>query len=212
VSAPARAPRSRRGTPPSRRTAPATRARPTRTSGSGAARPKATGWSQARLVGGRAPQAVTRTGPRRAPFVLLIAGLLIGGLCALLALNTAAAAQELRRQSLTQSNADASDNVQQLKAELAAKQAPDALGRAAAALGMVPAEHPAFLRVLPSGTVKVMGSALPASAAPVPTPSAPASHHTTTAQPTPAGHRTPSPTPTPSKPTSPVPSPTGGAR
>jgi hypothetical protein len=102
------------------------------------------------------------------PFVLLIAGLLIGGLCALLALNTAAAAAELRRQSLTQSNAASADDVQQLKAELAAKQAPGALASAAAGLGMVPADHPAFLRILPNGTVKVMGSPQAATAPPLP--------------------------------------------
>jgi hypothetical protein len=117
------------------------------------------------------------------PFVLLIAGLLIGGLCALLALNTAAAAQELRRQSLTQANADASDNVQQLKAQLAARQAPGALGNAAAALGMVPADHPAFLRILPNGRVQVMGSPQPATAAPLPPAPSPTPTHST-----PAGH------------------------
>jgi len=169
-------------------------------------------------VAAKAPQAVTRTGPRRAPFVLLIAGLLIGGLCALLALNTAAAAQELRRQSLTQANADSSDDVQQLKAQLAARQAPGALGSAAAALGMVPADHPAFLRILPNGTVKVMGSPQPATAAaPPPSPT-----------PTPTPPPTPTPTPTHSKPNQhastpakkpttppakkPTPTPTGGHR
>jgi hypothetical protein len=120
------------------------------------------------------------------PFVLLIAGLLIGGLCALLALNTAAAAAELRRQSLTQSNAAAADDVQQLKADLAAKQAPGALASAAAGLGMVPADHPAFLRILPNGTVKVMGSPQAATAAPPPVQ-------------TPAPKPTPKPTHKPAK-------------
>jgi hypothetical protein len=101
---------------------------------------------------------------------LLITGLLLGGLCALLALNTAAAAQELRRQALTQSNADAADDVQQLEAQLAARQAPAALGRAATALGMVPADHAAFLRVLPGGRVQVIGSPQPAAVTPSPAP------------------------------------------
>ncbi|HEY3631084.1 MAG TPA: hypothetical protein VGL21_09310 [Jatrophihabitantaceae bacterium] len=137
----------------------------------GIGRARATGWSQTRLVTARptaASASATRTGPRRMPFVLLIAGLLIGGLCALLALNTAAAAAELRRQSLTQSNAASADDVQQLKAELAAKQAPGALASAAAGLGMVPADHPAFLRILPNGTVKVMRSPQAATAPPLP--------------------------------------------
>jgi len=222
VSAPARAPHPRRSAPPARRSAPTTRSRPYGSAGGaagaaarGATRSSATGWSRTRLVTSKGPQPATRTGPRRAPFVLLIAGLLVGGLCALLALNTAAAAQELRRQSLTQSNADSSDDVQQLKAELAAKQAPDTLGRAAAALGMVPANHPAFLRVLPDGTVKVMGSPQPATPAPVPTPSAPTPHNTatsTTPAKKPTGHTTPATKPTtaahstkpPAKPTQPA--------
>ncbi|HZE50455.1 MAG TPA: hypothetical protein VE074_12885 [Jatrophihabitantaceae bacterium] len=197
MSAPARVPSTRRAAP----------ARPVRSTPS---RSTATGWSQTRLVAAKAPQAVTRTGPRRAPFVLLIAGLLIGGLCALLALNTAAAAQELRRQSLTQANADSSDDVQQLKAQLAARQAPGALGSAAAALGMVPADHPAFLRILPNGTVKVMGSPQPATAAapppsptptPTPTHSKPNQHASTPAK---------KPTTPPAK--KPTPTPTGGHR
>jgi len=146
---------------------------PTRT----APRARASGWSQTRLVTSRPVPSATRTGPRRMPFALLIAGLLIGGLCALLALNTAAAAAELRRQSLTQSNAASADDVQQLKADLAARQAPGALASAAGALGMVPADHPAFLRILPNGKVQVMGSPQAATAAPPPVTPVPASTH-----------------------------------
>ncbi len=126
--------------------------------------PKSTGWTRPRLVASRAPQAVARTGPRRAPFVLLVAGLLIGGMCSLLALNTAAAAEELRRNALSQSNANLSDDVQQLQAELAARQAPASLASAAAKLGMVPAGNPAFLSIQPDGSVKVLGEPQPAAA------------------------------------------------
>lgn len=127
--------------------------------------PKSTRWSRPKLVASRVPQAVARTGPRRAPFVLLVAGLLIGGMCSLVALNTAAAAEELRRNSLSQSNADLSDDVQQLQAELAARQAPAALASDAAKLGMVPAGNPAFLSIQPDGSVKVLGEPQPATAA-----------------------------------------------
>jgi hypothetical protein len=139
------------------------------------------------------------------PFVLLIAALLIGGLCALLALNTAAAAAELRRQSLIQANGDAADSVQQLRAELAARQAPAALSSAAAALGMVPADHPAFLRIQPNGGVVVVGSPRPATPSARPAP-APAS--TPTRRPTPERDRALRPTTAPRKPT-PTSTPTG---
>lgn len=168
-----------------------------------AGRSRAAGWSQTRLVtsrpAARAARAV-RTGPRRMPFVLLIAGLLIGGMCALLALNTAAAAAELRRQSLTESNAASADDVQQLKADLAARQAPGALASAAAGLGMVPANHPAFLRILPGGTVKVMGSPQPAAAAAVSNPKpTPTPTHTPTSTPTPTHKPTQQPTQQPTR-------------
>jgi hypothetical protein len=141
------------------------------------------------------------------PFVLLIAALLIGGLCALLALNTAAAAAELRRQSLIQANGDAANGVQQLKAELAARRAPAALSSAAAALGMVPADHPAFLRIQPNGVV-VVGSPRPATSATKATPT-PAS--TPTRRPTPEPNRVPRPTTAPRKPTA-TPTPIGRHR
>jgi hypothetical protein len=85
-----------------------------------ATRPRATAWTRPRLVASGPSHVAARTGPRRLPFILLIAGLLVGGLCGLLALNTAAAAAELRRQSLAQANANAADDVQQLQGELAA--------------------------------------------------------------------------------------------
>lgn len=123
------------------------------------------GWSSTRLVGAHAPM---RTGPRRAPFLLLVAGLLVGGLCALLALNTAAAADELRRHAIAQANAGLADDVQQLQAELDAHQAPAALASAAGRLGMVPAGDPAFLSLQPDGKAKVLGNPQPASAPPPP--------------------------------------------
>lgn len=146
--------------------------------------------------------------PRRMPFILLIAALLVGGLCALLALNTAAAAAELRRQSLIQANGNAADSVQQLKAELAAREAPAALSTAAAALGMVPADHPAFLRIQPNGGVTVVGSAAPAAPTPRPTRT-PAS--TPARAPTPNRNAAPRPTTGPRKPTA-TPTPTGRRR
>ncbi|HEX4726356.1 MAG TPA: hypothetical protein VH298_01070, partial [Jatrophihabitans sp.] len=57
---------------------------------------------------------------RRLPLPVLLGGMLLAGLCGLLALNTASAAQELTQRSLTDSNASASDVQQQLVRDLAA--------------------------------------------------------------------------------------------
>src|SRR6266498_821861 len=114
MSAPARVgdgSAARRAAPARPRAVPARpRAAPARPHPAKRQHPKSTGWTRPRLVASRAPQAVVRTGPRRAPFVLLVAGLLIVGMCSLLALNTAAAAEELRRNALSQSNTDLSDD------------------------------------------------------------------------------------------------------
>ncbi len=118
---------------------------------------------------------------RRLPLPVLLALMLVAGLCALLALNTASAAQELRQRALTDSNAELSDSAQQLTRDLAAEQAPGALASAAAAQGLVPNPNPAFLRLNADGSVTVLGSPAPASLAPPlvsappsPPPSAPA--------------------------------------
>ncbi|MDP9116837.1 MAG: cell division protein FtsL [Actinomycetota bacterium] len=109
-------------------------------------------------------------GPRRAPrvpFALLVAGLVLGCLCALLALNTASAANELSRHNLAIKDADVAAQVQQLQNEVAASAAPGALGQAAAALGMVPGLSPAFLQVGADGRVRLLGSPAPVSGVPV---------------------------------------------
>ncbi len=105
---------------------------------------------------------------RRAPFVLLVLGLLGGGLAALLVLNTAAAAAEVRQRNLAAGNATTQDEVQQLQLDIANKQAPGALASAATKLGMIPNGNPAFLAVRPDGTVVVLGSPVPAAVAVIP--------------------------------------------
>jgi hypothetical protein len=153
----------------------------------------------------------------RVPFALLVLGLLVGGLVALLALNTASAANELQRHDLAAKDASIAANLEQLNNEVAASQAPGNLARIAAQLGMVPAGNPAFLQIDPNGTVRVLGSPGPATAPPVQAPSTPhpkkkpkstssatstgpkstgtASAGHTSTRPTP--HSTPTPTPTP---------------
>lgn len=109
---------------------------------------------------------------RRLPLAVLLAIMLVGGLCALLALNTASAAQELKQRSLNDSNAALSDLEQQLMRDLAAKQAPASLAAAAAAQGLVPNPNPAFLRLNADGSVTVLGLPAAASLALPPAPAA----------------------------------------
>jgi hypothetical protein len=109
-------------------------------------------------------------GPRWAPFIVLICGLLTGGLCVLVVLNTASAAAELRRHDVTAANAGLAEDVEQLRSKLAANEAPDALAAAAAKLGMVPNGTPGFLTIRPDGKASVLGSPSPAVPAAVPVP------------------------------------------
>jgi len=139
-------------------------------------------------------------GPRRTPFVLLVLGLIGTGLFALLGINTAAAADEVRQRELNTSNADTLDQAQQLKIDIADKQAPAALASVARALGMVPNPNPAFLLVRSDGAVTVVGSPARASGKPVPVPArSPASTPSgTSAAGSPSGAATtPIATPTP---------------
>jgi hypothetical protein len=99
--------------------------------------------------------------------------MLVGGLCALLALNTASAAQELRLRGITDDNAVTSDSEQQLLRDIAAKGAPAALASAAAQFGLVPNPNPAFLRINRDGSVSVLGSPMPATVPPPPPQPAP---------------------------------------
>jgi len=118
--------------------------------------------------GKRAPGA----GRKRLPLPVVLGLMLVAGLCALLALNTASAAQEITQRHLSDSNGAASDTEQQLLRDLAAKQAPGSLASAASALGLVANPNPAFLRINPDGSVTILGSPTPASKPPVPTPTA----------------------------------------
>jgi outer membrane biosynthesis protein TonB len=107
---------------------------------------------------------------RRAPFVLLVTGLVGGGLALLLGLNTLSAANELRRHRIADQDAAVAAQLPGLRNEVAASAAPAEVARAAEALGMVPADNPAFLVVGPDGKVRVMGKPGPASAPPLPVP------------------------------------------
>ena len=139
-----------------------------------------------------ARQAAQRTAKApRVPFALLVTALVVGGLALLLALNTASAANELRRHDLATQDAAVAARVQELRIEVAASAAPGNLAAVATQLGMVPAGHPAFLVVGADGKVRLMGRPKPVSAAPVPIPPAP--HKKKAAKPSPSATRTATP-------------------
>lgn len=118
-------------------------------------------------AGGRPARAARRHAPRHAPrlpFAALVTLLLLGGLGLLLALNTASAANELRRHGLAARDSDIAATLEQLRNQNAASAAPANLADAAGALGMVPANKPAFVVVGPDGSVRVLGKAGPANA------------------------------------------------
>ncbi|MBN9620390.1 MAG: hypothetical protein J0H43_11765, partial [Actinobacteria bacterium] len=144
-------------------------------------------------------------------FALLVTALVLGGMGLLLLLNTASAANELKRHDLAAQDASIAAQVQALQNQVAASAAPGNLAAAAAALGMVPAANPAFLVVEPNGSVRVLGSPAPASGNPVALPAAPASpsptpHKSTTPSKSASGHSSKSPSRSssshPAKPTS----------
>ena len=122
-----------------------------------------------RMSGKRAPGGRSK----RLPLPVLLGLMFVGGLCALLALNTASAALEIQQRHISDTNASTSDTEQQLLRDLAAKQAPGSLAGAAASLGLVANPNPAFLRINPDGSVTVLGSPTPATVPPPPpTPTA----------------------------------------
>jgi hypothetical protein len=107
-----------------------------------------------------APPAVDRG---RTAFVVLCLGLLVGGLLAVLLLNTAMAQGSFALHDLQRTSGELGDEQQSLAQDIAVQAAPPQLAAKATALGMVPAGTAAFLR-LSDG--KVLGVATAAQAAP----------------------------------------------
>jgi hypothetical protein len=152
--------------------------------------------SSARAARSRATEPRHATRPPRTPFVLLVLGLIVGGMCALLALNTASAANELSRHDLAARDESVAARVADLENQVAASAAPANLANAAGRLGMVPAGNPAFLVIGKDGKVHVLGSPAPATGAPVyVAPRSSATHPTrTTRKPRPKATKTRTPT------------------
>lgn len=99
----------------------------------------------------------------RAAFVALVVGVLAVGLVGLLLLTTAMQQRAFALFDMQNEIATLRLERQTLTAELAAREAPDALATTAARLGMVPNESPAFLD-LESGNLR--GELVPAAAPP----------------------------------------------
>lgn len=112
------------------------------------------------------PRAAMR--PPRAPFVLLVGGLLVGGLAGLLALNTTLAQGAFTLQDLQQRSSALQDQEQTLAQNVAIDDTPQRLAARATALGMVPSVNPVFIRVSDGA---ILGRPEPGKAAPKPAPS-----------------------------------------
>src|SRR3954454_13856875 len=124
-------------------------------------------------VAGRAP---------KAPFVVLVAALLVGGLVGVLALHTALAEDSFRLHDLQARSAALADQEHALEQQGAADASALALTRRAEALGMVRSENPAFIR-LSDG--RILGKPKAGVAPPPPAP---------TAAPSPGSSASPAPT------------------
>ncbi|WP_375487119.1 hypothetical protein [uncultured Jatrophihabitans sp.] len=125
----------------------------------------------------RQPGARRATRAPRVPFALLVTALILGGLVLLLGLNTASAANELKRRDLAARDQRVAAQVQQLRNQVALSAAPGNLARAAAELGMVPAGNPAFIVLGPDGSAKVLGKAKAVVGVPQPIAPAPTTPH-----------------------------------
>lgn len=83
----------------------------------------------------------------RAPFVLLVVGLLSGALVSLLLLNTILAQDAFTLTELQRDNKQLTQRQQALEEEIARQDSPEVLASRARALGMVPATTPRFVHV-----------------------------------------------------------------
>jgi hypothetical protein len=111
-----------------------------------------------------------RTARRRAPFVVLLVGLLVATTVGLLLLNTAIAVDSLDASQQRAANAEQAEEVARLEQQVVAADTAAALASAAAAAGLVAPGAAAHLVLQPDGTSVVLGTAVPA---PDPVPATP---------------------------------------
>ncbi|MGZ4589458.1 MAG: hypothetical protein ACXV2I_01540 [Actinomycetes bacterium] len=138
----------------------------------------------------------------RAPFVVLVACLLVAGLGGLLFLHTALAEDSFRLHDLQVRSALLDDQEQALEQQIALEASPQRLAARARTLGMVRSENPAFIR-LSDG--RILGQ--PKAGVAPPPPPAPTASPSASSAASPAPSSSGSPTGT----ASPKPSPTGSA-
>jgi hypothetical protein len=108
------------------------------------------------------------TGRRRAPFVVLLVGMLVLTTVGLLLLNTAIAVDSLDASRQRAANADQAEQVARLEQQVVTADTAAELARAATAAGLVPPGAAGHLVLQPDGTSVLVGTAVPA-----PDPSAP---------------------------------------
>jgi hypothetical protein len=113
----------------------------------------------------------TETRSRRAPFVVLVVGLLVATTLGLLLLNTAIAVDSLDATRQRAANAEQARAVTQLQQQVVDGSTAAELARAATAAGLVPAGAAAHLVLGPDGHSAVRGTASPAAP-----PAAPPGH------------------------------------
>ena len=107
---------------------------------------------------------------RRAPFVLLVVGLLVVTALSLLALNTATAVDSLQTSTMRAANEAEQQRVDALEQQVITGSTTTRLAQQAAAAGLVPAGVPGHLVVGPDGSSRLEGTPAPA---PQPEPAAP---------------------------------------
>jgi hypothetical protein len=105
---------------------------------------------------------------RRAPFVLLVVGLLVCTTLGLLILNTAIAVDSLKATELRAANAERAEQVQRLEQQVVSGGAPARIAEGAAKAGLVPAGPAAFLVIAADGSSTLRGTPEPAEAPPAP--------------------------------------------
>jgi hypothetical protein len=108
---------------------------------------------------GRARRGAAALRHPRAPFVLLVVGLLVATTLGLLVLNTAIAVDSLKATQLRADNAERAQQVQRLQQQVVTASTPAEIARAAVAAGLVPAGPAAYLVIQPDGSSVVRGTA-----------------------------------------------------
>jgi hypothetical protein len=146
------------------------RTSPGRRTGPVAAGPQLRLVPPARTTPARVPTRARRTARRRAPFVVLLVGLLVATVLGLLLLNTAIAVDSLDATQQRQANAEQAEVVARLEQQVVAADTAAELARAATAAGLVPPGAAAHLVLQPDGTSVLLGTATPAPVPDQPTP------------------------------------------